>query len=500
MAAFSLGRDARLSELVEVASGRRQVRLEAAARSRVARGRKTLLSVAASGKPIYGVNTGFGELASVRIGEDKLAALQRNLVLSHACGVGEPLAVEEARAIMFLRANELSRGHSGARAELVELMARLINSGGAAVIPSRGSVGASGDLAPQAHMALVLLGQGQAFWRGARISGAQFLEKAGAKAAVLEAKEGLALLNGTQAMQAVGGLALARASAVWEAAQLAGAMSLEAMTGTPVPFDPAIQRLKPHEGQARAAAGLRRLLERSQIRDSHLENDPRVQDPYSLRCMPQVHGSVWEVLRRSTEVVETELRSVTDNPLIVDGRVISGGNFHGQALSFAFDFAGIALTALGNISERRIFQLISGQAPGLAPFLAVEPGVESGWMIAQCAAAALASENKGLAHPASADSVPTSANKEDFVSMGMGAALKLKQIVANTAQIVAIELLCAAQGVEVHRPLRPGRGVAEGLARLRARAAAARGDEVLSPRMELTRELVLDGTFDGLGG
>jgi histidine ammonia-lyase len=496
--AFSLGRDLSLAELAEVSSGRRQVRLEPAARARAAAARKTLLSVASKGKPIYGVNTGFGELASVRIPAEQLAKLQRNLVLSHACGVGEPLAEDESRAIMFLRANELSRGHSGARPELIELMARLLNSGGAPVIPSRGSVGASGDLAPQAHMALTLLGQGQAWWRGQRVSGAAWLEKAGCSAAVLEAKEGLALLNGTQAMQAVGGLALSRAWSVWRAAQAAGAMSLEAMTGTPVPFDEAVQRLKPHEGQARAAAGLRALLARSQIRESHMDNDPRVQDPYSLRCMPQVHGSVWDVLTRSVSVFETELRSVTDNPLIVDGRVISGGNFHGMALSFACDSAAAALTALGNISERRIFQLISGQAPGLTPFLAVEPGVESGWMIAQCAAAALASENKALAHPASADSVPTSANKEDFVSMGMGAALKLKQIVFNVAQIVGIELLMAAQGVEVHAPLRPGRGVAEALSRLRARCAAARGDEVFSPRMEAARELVLAGAFDGL--
>jgi histidine ammonia-lyase len=497
-ASFTLGGATSLGDLVAVARRARPVRLSAEARARVAKARATLLKAAAGGRAVYGVNTGFGELASKRIPAHQLSALQRNLVLSHACGVGEPLSEDEARAILFLRANELSRGFSGVRPELIDVMATLINAGVSPVIPSRGSVGASGDLAPQAHMALVLLGQGEALWDGQRLAGDDLLENLGLKPVVLEAKEGLALLNGTQAMQAVGGLALHRARSIFDAAQLAGAMSLEAMTGTPVPFDEPIQRLKPHAGQIRAAAQLRALLAKSEIRESHLDNDPRVQDPYSLRCMPQVHGAALDVLERSIAVVETELGSVTDNPLVVDGRVISGGNFHGQALSFAYDSAAAALTALGNISERRIFQLISGQAPKLNPFLADNPGLESGWMIAQVTAAALASENKSLAHPASADSVPTSANKEDFVSMGMGAALKVKQIAWNVAQIVGIELLCAAQGVEVHAPLAPGRGVAEGLKRLRAKVEACRGDELLSPRLEAARELVLSGYFAGV--
>ena len=464
----------------------------------MAAARRTLLKAASFGTPIYGVNTGFGELSSRRISSGQLARLQRNLVLSHACGVGEALSEGESRAILFLRANELARGYSGVRPELIEAMVTMINAGVAPVIPSRGSVGASGDLAPQAHMALVLLGEGSAFLDGQRLSGDQVLDELDLKPIVLEAKEGLSLLNGTQAMQAVGGLALRRARLVLEAAQLAGAMSLEAMTGTPVPFEELIQRLKPHRGQAQAAAQLRALLAGSEIRESHRDNDRRVQDPYSLRCMPQVHGAVLDVLARSLEVVETELASVTDNPLIVKGRVISGGNFHGQALSFAFDSAAVALTALGNISERRIFQLIAGNAPGLNPFLAENPGLESGWMIAQVTAAAISSENKVLAHPASVDSVPTSANKEDFVSMGMGAALKLRQIVANCAQIVGIELLCAAQGVEVHAPLTPGRGVAEGLRRLRVKVPPTKGDEVLGPRLETARELVLAGYFAGI--
>ncbi|MEK7857585.1 MAG: histidine ammonia-lyase [Elusimicrobiota bacterium] len=492
---FGLGGATALPDLVAVAQGGRKVALGSGAKARVAASRRLLLKLAASGAPLYGVNTGFGELASKRVPAGSLAQLQRNLVLSHACGIGEPLSEAEARGIMFLRANELSRGYSGARAELIELMAALLNAGAAAVIPSRGSVGASGDLAPQAHMALTLIGEGELTLKGKRLKGAAALKRLGLRAAVLEAKEGLALLNGTQAMQAVGGLALHRSELVLSAADLAGALSLEAMTGTPAPFDEAVSRLKPHPGQVETARRLRRLLAGSQIRDSHLENDPRVQDPYSLRCMPQVHGAVRDQLEHGRRTYEIELGSVTDNPLVVSGRVISGGNFHGQALAFACDAAATAMTALGGISERRVFQLISGQAPGLNPFLARDPGLESGWMIAQVTAAALASENKTLAHPASADSVPTSANKEDFVSMGMWAALKFKQVVFNAAQIVAIELLCAAEGVEVHAPLKPGRGAAEGLRRLRAKVPPAKGDEVFGPRMERVRELILEGYF-----
>jgi len=481
-----------------VAEAGRAVSLPAFRRKRLLASRRLLLKLAAEGRPIYGVNTGFGELASRRIPDGQLKALQRNLVLSHACGVGQPLGPAEARAVLFLRANELARGFSGVRPELVLLMARLLDAGVAPVIPSRGSVGASGDLAPMAHMALLLIGQGEAYDNGAKTTASAALRRARLKAAELQAKEGLALLNGTQAMQGVGGLALHQAFRVFRAAQLAGAMSLEAMTGTPVPFAQALQRLKPHPGQGAAARALRGLLAQSEIRESHRDNDPRVQDPYSLRCMPQVHGATLEALEAARRTVETEMGSVTDNPLVVGRQVLSSGNFHGQALSFAFDFAAIALTALGNISERRVFQLISGQAPRLTPFLARNPGFESGWMIAQVAAAALASENKALAHPASADSVPTSANKEDFVSMGMGSALKLKRVVWNAAQIAAIELLCAAQGVEVHAPLRPGRGVEQGLKLLRARVSRSQGDEVLSGKMEHARDLILNGYFEGV--
>jgi len=450
----------------------------------------------ASGKIVYGVNTGFGELASARISSERLAAVQRNLVLSHACGVGEPLSWDEARGILFLRLNELCRGHSGVRPSLVRHLARMFSSGIVPLIPSRGSVGASGDLAPQAHMALAVIGEGDVYLRGRRMPAAKALKAAGLKPFVLAEKEGLALLNGTQAMQSVGGLALLAAGRVWRAASLACAASLDALTGTPAPFDEDIQALKPHPGQGEAARGLRRLLSGSEIRRSHVAGDPRVQDPYSLRCAPQVHGAVLDRLAEARRTVEIEMRSVTDNPLVARGRVISGGNFHGQALSFAFDSAAGALAALANISERRTFQVTSGLAPRLKPFLARDPGVESGFMIAQYVAAALASENKALAHPASADSVPTSANKEDFVSMGMWSALKLKKVVWNAAQVVAVELVAAAQAIEFHRPLKSGRGVEAGLKVLRAKVKASRGDEVLSGKLETAREMVLSGAFD----
>lgn len=493
---FKLGSNLTLEGLSSVAVDGRRTILSPAALRRVAASRRVLEGAMAAGGTIYGVNTGFGELASTRISHERLAQMQRNLVLSHACGVGEPLDPIEARAILFLRVNELCRGFSGVRPALVRHLARMLSAGVVPLIPSRGSVGASGDLAPQAHMALAVIGEGEVWFRGRRVPAAAALKRAGLKPFVLAEKEGLALLNGTQAMQSVGGLALLAAERVYRAANLACAASLEALTGTPSPFDEAIQLLKPHPGQIAAARSLRRLLAGSEIRKSHVIDDPRVQDSYSLRCAPQVHGAVWDRLAHARGVVEVELGSVTDNPLVSGGRVISGGNFHGQALSFAFDAAAGALTALANISERRTFQVTAGAAPRLKPFLARDPGVESGYMIAQYAAAALASENKALAHPASADSVPTSANKEDFVSMGMWSALKFKKVVWNAAQVVAIELVCAAQAVEFHRPLKSGRGVEAGLAVLRSRVKPTRRDEILSGKLEAARELILSGAFD----
>lgn len=495
---FLLGTRPSLRDLVEVAAMGRKVALPPAARKRVAAARALLLKRASGSETVYGVNTGFGELASRRIAPSDLEKLQVNLVRSHSSGIGEPLSPEASLAILFLRANELAYGHSGCRPELVEALAALVNAGVAPVIPSRGSVGASGDLAPQAHAALVVLGEGKARVRGrggwgAPVKGSAALEAARVAPQVLQAKEGLCLVNGTQAMQAVGGLALHSAFRVLESAHAAGAMTLEALRGTNAPFEEALNALKPHRGQIRVAARLRWLLRDSEIRESHRHDDPRVQDPYSLRCMPQVHGAADDALRYARDAVETEMASCTDNPLVADGAIISGGNFHGQALSMAFDFAAIALAGLGGISERRTFQLICGAE--LPPFLADNPGLESGFMIPQVAAAALASENKTLAHPASADSIPTSANKEDFVSMGMGAALKLERSVRNAASIVAIELLAGAQGVELHRPLKPGAGVGEALKRVRAVAPRRKGDAAFGEPLAALAEAVLGGSF-----
>lgn len=493
---FNLPKNLSLWDLRACGKGRRGV-FTRAARLKVEKCRKLLLQRAAGKVPVYGVNTGFGSLASQKIPEDKLRELQKNLVLSHACGVGNHLSVEEARTILFLRANELSRGYSGVRPALIDQMIKIFNAGGSPLIPSQGSVGASGDLAPQAHMALLLIGEGHAFWNGKMMPSRKVLQKCGLRPLELEAKEGLSLINGTQAMQAVGGLALSNAYRVFNAAQKAAATTLEALTGTPDPFDDSIQKLKPHPGQISVAKELRSLLEKSELRDSHRIGDPRVQDPYSLRCLPQVHGAILDVLEFSRNTLEREMASVTDNPIVFpNGDIVSAGNFHGQALSFAFDFAAAALTSLGNMSERRIFQLILGQAPRLKPFLAQRPGLESGWMIAQVAAAALASENKILAHPASSDSIPTSANQEDFVSMGMGAALKFKKIVENTAQIIAIEFLCAAHAMEFHKPLKPGRGVTLILEKLKMEIVLSLKDRVLSPDLQKASALILSGYFD----
>lgn len=496
---FLLGGKVGISDVVDVARRFRRVSLPGSAAARVRAANRALRRAAASGKPVYGVNTGFGELASRRIPPGESVRLQYNLVRSHACGVGEPLGPEESRAMLFLRANELARGYSGCRVELVAHLAGMLNRGLCPVVPSRGSVGASGDLAPQAHAALLAIGEGEGrLWDGAHrrwgvpMPGRAALRRAGLKGCRLDAKEGLSLINGTQAMQAVSALALDRARNVLAAANLAGAMSLEGIRGTPAPYDEALARLKPHPGQLWAAKDLRGLLAGSEIRESHREGDPRVQDPYSLRCIPQVHGAVKDALDFALRTLHIEMGGVTDNPVLIGTRVLSGGNFHGQALALSCDAACIALAALGNISERRTFQLILGHN-GLPPFLALHPGLESGYMIAQVVAAALASENKGLAVPASADSIPTSADKEDFVSMGMGAALKLGRSADNAAQIVAIELLTAAQAVELHRPLRSGAGVERGLRRLRAEASRTLGDEAFGRRMLLIKEMVSEG-------
>jgi histidine ammonia-lyase len=498
MPAFKLGTRAKLQDLVEVAERNRKIQLPDAARARIRRARRAVLRAKASGQAIYGVNTGFGEQASVRISAAAIRQLQVNYVRSHSSGIDDPLTEVETRGLMFLRANEFARGHSGVRVEVVTLMVRMLNAGVLPFVPGRGSVGASGDLAPMAHMALAMIGEGFCLYKGRKKPAAKALSAAGLKPVVLEAKEALSLTNGTQAMQSVGGLALVRALRVLESANIAAAMGLEAIMGTPVPFDARISALKPHPGQVRTAAAMRKLLRGSEIRLAHIEDDERVQDSYSFRCVPQVHGAALDALEHAVRVVETEMASVTDNP-IVDGRdLLSGGNFHGQPLAFAFDHAATVSTALGGVSERRLFQVVCAPHPGLTQFLVEEPGLESGYMIPQYAAAALASENLTLAHPASVGSLPTSANKEDFVSMGMWGAHKLKRVVENSSRIVAIELLAAAQALEKRKPLKPGKGVAEGLRRLRRRVPASKGDESLSGKIETAHRMIVEGHLGGI--
>lgn len=499
---FQLGSAPDIVDFAEIAYGFRRVAVPPKALKLVASRRARLEALLAGDKVMYGINTGFGELASQRVSKENLKALQVNLIRSHACGVGEPLEDAEALALVFARANELAMGNSGVRPLVVRRLADLVNKGIVPFIPSKGSVGASGDLAPSAHMALVLIGEGYAKFRGEGEwrPAAAVLKKAGIKPIELAEKEGLALINGTQAMKAVGGLALFEAMNLFSAAVLTGAMSVEALKGTPVAFDARIHALKPHRGQKAVAALLERLLRGSQIRASHRSTDKRVQDPYSLRCMPQAMGAASDALEYALGVFETEFGSVTDNPLVVAGagrggiEVLSGGNFHGQAVSFAADFAAIAVTALGNISERRVAQLVS-DFKVLPPFLARNPGLESGFMIAHVTAAALCNENKVLSHPASADSISTSANKEDFVSMGMNAALKLRTVVRNTARIYAIEMMAAAEGVEFHRPLKSSRRIEAALAALRKISPAFKGDEVFSERIEAVADAMLTGYF-----
>jgi histidine ammonia-lyase len=493
-----------LDEIDAVAHAGLRVEVAADALRRVAESRGLIERILAAGETVYGVNTGFGKLADVHVRGDKLAELQINLVRSHAGGVGQPLAEAEVRAMVALRANVLAKGFSGVRPELLELLVAMLNAGVHPVIPEKGSVGASGDLAPLAHLALVVVGEGEAFYRGERMAGGEALRRAGLKPVQLTAKEGLALLNGTQAMTAVGALSVARARRVAERCDLSGAMSLEALKGTPAAFDERIQKARPHAGQIAAAAHLLRLLEGSEIRESHRQGDTRVQDAYCLRCMPQVHGAVRGVLEHVTGVLETEAGSATDNPLVfpgADAAVISGGNFHGAPLSYAFDYAAIAMTDLAGMTERRIDRLLNPDInEGLPAFLAMDPGLSSGFMIAQIVAAALINECQVLAHPSSTGSIPTDGGKEDHVSMGMTGAIKLRQIVEHVERVLGIELMCAAQALEFRRPLRSSARIEEAHAVIRGVVPKLERDRVLAGDIEAMAGAVRGGVLDGWRG
>jgi histidine ammonia-lyase len=491
-----------LAQLDAVAAATVEVAIAPGSRSRMLASRAVVDRAAEGDAAAYGINTGFGKLADVRVAADQVAVLQQNLVRSHCCGVGEPLSEAEVRGMLLLRANVLAKGRSGVRTEVAELLAAMLHHRIHPVVPSRGSVGASGDLAPLAHLALALIGEGEVFAGGKRVPAATALAAAGLSPLQLQAKEGLALLNGTQAMASVGGLSLFRAQRVVRLFDLAGAMSLEGLRGTPAAFDARIHEARPHAGQIAAAAHLRALMEQSEIRESHRLNDPRVQDAYCLRCMPQVHGAVRGVLDHATAVIETETGSATDNPLIFatgdgDGDILSGGNFHGAPLAFALDYAAIGLADLLSISERRIDRLINPDInEGLPPFLSDNPGISSGFMIAHVTSAALLNEAKVLAHPASVDSVPTSGGKEDHVSMGMTAALKLRQVVENAEMVLGIELMTAAQALEFRLPLRAALRVEAARARVREFVAPLREDRVLAGDITGLATAVRTGAFD----
>ena len=494
------GEALRVSDVVAVARHDAPVTLGTEAYRRMEAARAVVEAVLARGEVVYGVNTGFGELSRVRISEGDLATLQRNLIVSHSAGVGAPLPREVVRGMLLLLAASLARGHSGVRPLVAEGLVALLNHDVTPVVPSRGSVGASGDLAPLAHIGLTLIGEGEAMVGGEQLPARAALERAGLAPITLAAKEGLAIINGTHLMAAVGALAVHDASVLLESAEVAAAMALEALRGTDVPFDARIHEVRRQQGQAAAAAHMRALLAGSGIIPSHRTDDPRVQDPYTLRCIPQVIGAVRDTVAHCTRVIEAELAAVTDNPLCfpAEGALLSGGNFHGQPVALALDILALALAELAAFSERRTYLLLDDREPRsdrLPAFLAQEPGLNSGYMIAQYAAASLVAENAVLATPAGLHSVPTSAGMEDFVSMGATAAVKLRAVLENAAHVIAIELLCAAAGVEYRRPLRAGAGVEEALARVRAVVPPLERDRPLHPDIAALAAAVHDGRF-----
>ncbi|MGA7222006.1 MAG: histidine ammonia-lyase [Candidatus Acidiferrales bacterium] len=475
------------------------VELAAVARKKMLASRAVVERLIESGDAVYGVNTGFGKLASVRITREQIGELQVNLVRSHACGMGAPLRELETRAMLALRANAIAKGFSGVRPVVAETLCAMLNAGVHPVIPSQGSVGASGDLAPLAHLAQVAIGEGEAIFQGRKISGGEAMRAAGIASLALEAKEGLALLNGTQGMLALLALALRDAEIAVDTADVAAALSLDALRGSPVAFDERIAEVRPYAGHATTARNLRRLNEGSTIRESHrsAEKDKRVQDAYSLRCAPQVHGAVRDALVQVSAILSVELNSATDNPLVFadSGEVISGGNFHGQPLAIAADQLAVALATLAGISERRIEQMTNPQTSLLPAFLIREAGLNSGFMILQVAAAALASEIKTQATPHSVDSIPTSANQEDYVSMGMSGARRIQPILTNLRNVLAIELLSACQGLDLLAPLQTGTEAQKAYAIVRAESKMVDADRSLAPDIRATERKIAAGAF-----
>ena len=483
-----------IADLVAVAREGRRVALGEAARERLAVARAVVDRVVAEEQVVYGVTTGFGQLATTHIPVAKVRELQQNLVRSHAVGVGAPLPREVVRAAMLIRASTMSKGYSGVRAEVVELLVGTLNADLVPYVPSRGSLGASGDLAPSAHVVLAMMGEGEVL-DGREPSGPA-LRAAGLAPVTLEAKEGLALLNGTQFMAAIGALAVVDGEALLDSADLIGAMSIEGLRASVGPFQERIQLLRPIPGQLETAEHVRRATAGSEIMLSHLNCD-KVQDAYSIRCIPQVHGACRDAFRWLREVIEIEIESVTDNPIIFPdtGEIISAGNFHGEPLALALDLAAMSFAEIGSMSERRIFRMLSPFLSELPPYLTQDSGLNNGYMIAQYTAAALVAENKVLCHPASVDSIPSSGDQEDHVSMGMTAALKLEDVAWNTQTILGIEALCAAQAIDLLAPLKPGVGTKQGHAIVRGIAPKLERDRYLAPEIEAAAAAVREGAF-----
>jgi len=494
------GRSLRVADVVAVARGGAPAALAPDARERLARVRQIVDGIVARNDVVYGITTGFGKLSDVAIPPDRLAELQVNLVRSHAVGVGPSLAEGEVRAMMLLRANVLAKGCSGIRPAVVDLLVAMLNAGLHPSVPEQGSVGASGDLAPLSHLALSLIGESTLRRGAAEGPAGEMLAQAGLSPVTLQPKEGLALVNGTQAHTALAALALHDAGVLWRAAHVAGAATLEALLGTPVAFDPRIHDVRGQAGQQRSAALLRALLADSEIRESHRHGDPRVQDAYALRCMPQVHGPVLDALDFAQGIVERELNAATDNPLVFeDGEMISGGNFHGQSVAMVCDLLAIALTNLATIAERRIDRLVHPDLnQGLPPFLTRDAGVSSGFMMAQVTAAAVTSECKVLAHPASVDTIPTDGGKEDVVPMAMGAATKLRRVVQNVRHVLAVELMCAMQGIDYRRPLRSSAPIERAYAAFRQAVPPLERDRFLSPDVVAAADFIAAGGLEGI--
>jgi histidine ammonia-lyase len=499
------GNDLTFEQLYRVALHGEPVSLAPAAIERMNGSRAVVDHLVASRETAYGINTGFGKLASVRISPEQVRNLQVNLVRSHSCGVGAPLSETETRAMIVLRANALAKGLSGVRPLVVETLCAMLNGRVHPVIPSQGSVGASGDLAPLAHLAAVVIGEGRAAYKGEILEGGEAQRRAGIKPVALEAKEGLSLLNGTQGMLALLSLALRDADILIDSADVAAALSLDALRGSPGAFDARIMHARAYTGAATTARNLAHLNEGSQIRESHrsAEKDPRVQDAYSVRCTPQVHGAVRDSLAQAREMAAVELNSATDNPLVFvkpdgGGDIISGGNFHGQPLAMAADQVAIALATLGGISERRIEQMTNPLTSMLPAFLTPEPGLNSGFMIAQVTAAALTSENKALAVPHSVDSISTSGNQEDYVSMGMSGARRLSRMLDNLRHTIAIELLCACQGIDLLAPLKTGTLATKAYDAVRAKSVKVTQDRPLAPEIEAVSSLLAEGKLAGV--